>query len=56
MQYGVELEVPAATVLSLFGLRAQAFWWPDIAVLGIFFGVFTIVSYLVLHFYVKEKR
>ncbi|KAJ3540715.1 hypothetical protein NM688_g6187 [Phlebia brevispora] len=55
-RYGVEIEIPAATVLSLFGLRAQAFWWPDIAVLGIFFGAFTVISYLILQFYVKEKR
>ncbi len=34
----------------------QSFWWPNIALLGIFFGTFTVSSYLVLHFYVKEKR
>ncbi|CAL1717265.1 unnamed protein product [Somion occarium] len=55
-KFGVELDVPAATILSLFGLRAGSFWWPNIALLGIFFGTFTILSYLILHFYVKEKR
>jgi hypothetical protein len=25
-QYGVELDVPAATILSVFGLRAQVRW------------------------------
>ncbi|KAJ3983171.1 hypothetical protein F5890DRAFT_1524940 [Lentinula detonsa] len=55
-KYGVELDVPAATILSTFGLRAQSFWWPNIALLGIFFGVFTIGSFLTLHFFVKEKR
>ncbi|KAI0783919.1 hypothetical protein BC629DRAFT_1582504 [Irpex lacteus] len=55
-KYGVELDIPAATILSLFGLRANSFWWPNVALLGIFFGVFTIASYLVLRFYVKEKR
>ncbi|KAF7789625.1 hypothetical protein EIP86_000571 [Pleurotus ostreatoroseus] len=34
----------------------RAFWWPDIASLGIFFGVFTITSFLILQFYVKEQR
>lgn len=34
----------------------QAFWWPDIGLLAIFFGSMLIVSYLILHFYVKEKR
>ncbi|KAI0091068.1 hypothetical protein BDY19DRAFT_984096 [Irpex rosettiformis] len=56
MKYGVELDIPAATILSLFGLRANSFWWPNIALLGIFIGVFTVASYLVLRFYVKEKR
>ncbi|TDL17897.1 hypothetical protein BD410DRAFT_806898 [Rickenella mellea] len=55
-KYGVELDVPAATILSNFGLQAQAFWWPDTALLGIFFASFTIASWLVLHFYVREKR
>ncbi|THV06326.1 hypothetical protein K435DRAFT_505895 [Dendrothele bispora CBS 962.96] len=55
-KYGVDLEVPAATILSTFGLRAQSFWWPNTAVLGIFFAVFTVASYMTLHFFVKEKR
>lgn len=55
-KYGVELDVPAATILSIFGLRAQSFWWPNISLLGIFIGVFTITSYAVLHLYVKERR
>ncbi|PFH50042.1 hypothetical protein AMATHDRAFT_86062 [Amanita thiersii Skay4041] len=56
VKYGVELDVPAATILSTFGLHAQAFWWPDITLLGIFFVVFTTASYFTLHFYVREKR
>ncbi|KZT23139.1 hypothetical protein NEOLEDRAFT_1096591 [Neolentinus lepideus HHB14362 ss-1] len=55
-KYGVELDVPAATVLSIFGLRAQSFWWPNISLLGIFVGVFTVASYITLHLYVKERR
>ncbi|EJF64891.1 hypothetical protein DICSQDRAFT_159875 [Dichomitus squalens LYAD-421 SS1] len=55
-KYGVNIDVPAAAILSTFGLRAGSFWWPNIALLGIFFGTFTVASYLVLHFYVKEKR
>jgi ABC-type multidrug transport system permease subunit len=55
-KYGVELDVPAATILSTFGLRAQSYWWPNIALLGIFFGVFTTASFLTLHLFVKEKR
>ena len=71
VQYGVEIDVPAATILSLFGLRAQvrflfhlnhhltenqSFWWPNMGLLGIMFGTFTIFSYLLLHFYVREQR
>ncbi|OBZ66190.1 putative ATP-dependent permease [Grifola frondosa] len=55
-ELGVEIDIPAATILSMFGLRAQSFWWPNISLLGIFFAVFTTASYLILHFYVKEKR
>ncbi|KAI0367939.1 hypothetical protein BV20DRAFT_1023294 [Pilatotrama ljubarskyi] len=55
-KYGVNIDVPAAAILSTFGLRAESFWWPNIGLLGIFFGTFTVLSYLVLHFYVKEKR
>ncbi|CDO70642.1 hypothetical protein BN946_scf184756.g8 [Trametes cinnabarina] len=55
-KYGVNIDVPAAAILSTFGLRAESFWWPNIALLGIFFGTFTVLSYLVLHFYVKETR
>ncbi|CCM00070.1 uncharacterized protein FIBRA_02097 [Fibroporia radiculosa] len=55
-KYGVDIDVPAAAILSTFGLKAQSFWWPNISLLGIFFGVFTVASYLILHFYVREKR
>ncbi|KAG6843780.1 hypothetical protein H0H87_000560 [Tephrocybe sp. NHM501043] len=56
VRYGVELDVPAATILSVFGLRAQSFWWPNISLLGIFFVVFTSASFVILHVFVKEKR
>jgi hypothetical protein len=56
VQYGVELDVPAATILSTFGLRAQSFWWPNITLLGIFFVTFTASSFVVLHFFVRERR
>ncbi|KAG6374438.1 hypothetical protein JVT61DRAFT_4477 [Boletus reticuloceps] len=56
IRYGVELDVPAATILSIFGLRAQSFWWPNISLLGIFFVTFMVASFLMLHFFVKEKR
>ncbi|THG96392.1 hypothetical protein EW026_g5435 [Hermanssonia centrifuga] len=55
-KYGVDIEIPVASVLSMFGLRAQSYWWPDMGLLCIFFGSFTVISFLTLHFYVKEKR
>jgi hypothetical protein len=56
IKYGVELDVPAATILSVFGLRAQSFWWPNISLLAIFFVLFTTASYITLHYFVREKR
>jgi len=55
-RYGVDIEVPSATILSLFGFRAQAFWWPDVATLVVLFAVFILVSYLALQLFVKERR
>lgn len=34
----------------------QSFWWPNISLLGFFFVSFTAASYMMLHFFVKEKR
>ncbi|KZS92538.1 hypothetical protein SISNIDRAFT_486560 [Sistotremastrum niveocremeum HHB9708] len=56
IKYGVELDVPAALILQTFGLRALAFWWPDIATLGIMFAAFLLLSFLCLQYYVKEQR
>ncbi|TYJ51778.1 hypothetical protein B9479_007627 [Cryptococcus floricola] len=55
-EFGLDIQAPSATTLSSFGFHAQAFWWPDAALLGIVFGTFTILSYLVLEFWVKERR
>ncbi|KAH8925218.1 hypothetical protein BT69DRAFT_1279899 [Atractiella rhizophila] len=55
-RYGVDIEVPAATILSMFGFNAQAFWFPDTTVLAVFFAGFTLASFLALVFLVKERR
>lgn len=55
-KFGLDIEVPSATILSSFGFKAQAFWWPDVAVLGIVFGTFIILSFLTLQVFVKERR
>jgi len=54
-KFGLELEVPAATILSMFGLRA-VWYWPDITILAGMFAAFTGLSYAYLHLYVKERR
>lgn len=54
-QAGVNLEIPAATVLSLFGLRAQ-WYWADVTILGSMFVIFTVLSFVFLHCFVKERR
>ncbi|KAH8117946.1 hypothetical protein DFH11DRAFT_867335 [Phellopilus nigrolimitatus] len=55
-RYGVEIDLPAATILNVFGLRAQSFWWPNVGLLGIFFGSFTLLTWVLLHVYVREQR
>lgn len=55
-KFGLEIDVPSATILSSFGFKAQAFWWPDVAVLGIVFGTFIVLSFLTLQLFVKERR
>lgn len=56
LQFGLDIQVPSATILSSFGFHAQAFWWPDISLLCIVFGVALIASFLALHLLVKEVR
>ncbi|KAH9814198.1 hypothetical protein DFH28DRAFT_972577 [Melampsora americana] len=55
-RYGVDIEVPSASILSLFGFRITAFWWPDMAILmGMFLSAMA-ASCLVLVVWVKERR
>ncbi|ORY79351.1 hypothetical protein BCR35DRAFT_291656 [Leucosporidium creatinivorum] len=58
-RYGVDIEVPAATILSMFGFQAQAnraFWFPDISLLAGLFVAFTAASFLALVVLVRERR
>jgi hypothetical protein len=55
-RYGVDIEVPSATILSFFGFRAQAFWWPDVGTLILSFLVFIVLAYLALVIFAKERR
>jgi len=55
-RYGIDIEVPAAAILSTFGFKAQAFWWPDVALLVALFAGFTAASFGALVLLVKERR
>ncbi|BGP14521.1 hypothetical protein JCM10213_005190 [Rhodosporidiobolus nylandii] len=55
-RYGVDIEVPAATILSMFGFRAQAFWFPDVTLLAGCFATFILLSYVSLVLFVRERR
>lgn len=55
-RYGIDIEVPAAAILSTFGFDAQAFWWPDVALLVGLFAGFTVASFVGVVVLVKERR
>ena len=50
------LQVPAASILSMFGFYAQAFWWPDVPVLVLSFVLFIVLSFAALVLVVRERR
>ncbi|RKP36699.1 ABC-2 type transporter [Dimargaris cristalligena] len=54
-KFGLEIDVPGATILSTFGFNA-ANYWPDVTKLGAMFLVFILVSFICLQVLVKEKR
>ena len=55
-KYGIDIEVPAASIISSFGFNSQAFWWPDIVTLVLLFVGFTALSLLWLVAFVKERK
>lgn len=54
-KYGLDIEVPGASILSTFGFNVLALW-KDAIGLAIFCGVFLILGYAALHFLLVEKR
>ncbi|TPX31729.1 hypothetical protein SmJEL517_g05000 [Synchytrium microbalum] len=54
-KFGLMIDVPGAIILKEFGFDSQGFW-PDIQRLAIIFGVLTLVSFLWLQLFVKERR
>ncbi|KAI8053515.1 hypothetical protein BDF22DRAFT_685095 [Syncephalis plumigaleata] len=54
-KYGLEIDVPGATILSTFGFDASAFW-PDVIKLSVMCMGFLVAAYLGLHILVRERR
>jgi hypothetical protein len=54
-KYGLDIEVPGASILSAFGFNTLAFWH-DVIGLAVFSGAFIIIAYGAMHFLLIEKR
>ncbi|KAI5808588.1 hypothetical protein DFH27DRAFT_539705 [Peziza echinospora] len=54
-KFGLDIEVPGATILSTFGFDSVAYW-PDTIGLAVFSGVFIVLAYAAMHFLLVEKR
>lgn len=54
-KYGLDIEVPGASILSAFGFDTLALW-KDVIGLGVISGVFIIVAYGAMHVLLVEKR
>lgn len=54
-KYGLDIEVPGASILSAFGFDTQAYWH-DVAGLAVISGAFIIIAYGAMHFLLVEKR
>ncbi|CAI7614595.1 hypothetical protein N7533_013384 [Penicillium manginii] len=54
-KYGLDIEVPGASILSAFGFDTLAYWY-DVAGLAVFSGAFIIIAYAAMHFLLVEKR
>ncbi|KAJ5090946.1 hypothetical protein N7532_009630 [Penicillium argentinense] len=54
-KYGLDIEVPGASILSAFGFDTLAYWY-DVAGLAVISGAFIIIAYAAMHFLLVEKR
>jgi len=54
-KYGLDIEVPGASILSSFGLDTLALW-KDVIGLAVFSGAFIIIAYGAMHLLLVEKR
>ncbi|KAG8533198.1 uncharacterized protein KY384_001981 [Bacidia gigantensis] len=54
-KYGLDIEVPGASILSAFGFNNSGLW-PDVVGLAIFSAAFIVIAYLAMHLLLVEKR
>ena len=54
-RFGLDIEVPGASILSSFGFDPGAVW-RDIISLAVIAGAVLLVAYIFLHFLLVEKR
>ncbi|KAF0392430.1 ABC transporter [Gigaspora margarita] len=54
-KYGLQIDVPGATILSTFGFDASAYW-SDVTKLALLFMSFIMLSFACLQLFVKELR
>lgn len=54
-KYGLDIEVPGASILSSFGFRTLELW-TDVIGLAAMSGGMLIIAYLALHFFLVERR
>ena len=54
-EFGLNIHVPGAAILSNFGFDTQALWMDAIG-LGIFAAVFVVVAYVSMHVLLVERR
>jgi hypothetical protein len=54
-KYGLDIEVPGASILSAFGFDNLAMW-KDVIGLAVFSGAFIIIAYGAMHLLLVEKR
>lgn len=54
-KYGLDIEVPGASILSAFGFDTLALWH-DVVGLGVISAIFIVLAYAAMHFLLVEKR
>ncbi|PGH13868.1 hypothetical protein AJ80_06137 [Polytolypa hystricis UAMH7299] len=54
-KYGLDIEVPGASILSAFGFDTLAMW-KDVVGLAVFAGAFIVIAYAAMHVLLVEKR